>query len=290
MSRLVYADGSMIPRQDAKVSVFDHGLLYGDGVFEGIRAYNGRVFKLAEHIRRLYESAHSILLRIPLDQKEMEEAVLQTVRANGFRDCYIRLVVTRGVGDLGLDPSKCGEPSVFIVADDIILYPEEAYRKGLPVMSVAVRRTAPDALSPRVKSLNYLNNVMAKAIANLAGVPEVLMLNQQGYVVEGTGDNVFIVRGRTLITPAPYLGILEGVTRNTVMEMASSMGFEVSEGVFSLHDVYVADECFLTGTAAEIAPVTVVDGRAIGTGEPGPVTRRLMEGFRDLANSTGTPL
>ncbi|MGE5483756.1 MAG: branched-chain-amino-acid transaminase [Ignavibacteriales bacterium] len=290
MPRMIYLDGQIVPETEAKVSVFDHGVLYGDGVFEGIRGYNGRVFRLTQHLDRLYESARSIMLDIPIGWSEMERAVVDTVRANGLRDCYIRLVVTRGPGDLGLDPRRCPRPTVFIIADAITLFPAELYEKGLAVMSVSTRRTAPDALSPRVKSLNYLNNIMAKMIANTAGIPEVLMLNAQGYVVEGTGDNVFIVRKGILITPPLHLGPLEGITRNAVMELARSMGIAVVEDAFALHDVYVADECFLTGTAAEVIPVVNADGRRIGSGSPGPITNRLVEAFRDLANSTGTPV
>ncbi|MGE5542889.1 MAG: branched-chain-amino-acid transaminase [Bacillota bacterium] len=290
MPRMIYLDGQIVPETEAKVSVFDHGVLYGDGVFEGICGYNGRVFRLTQHLDRLYESARSIMLDIPIGWSEMERAVVDTVRANGLRDCYIRLVVTRGPGDLGLDPRRCPRPTVFIIADAITLFPAELYEKGLAVMSVSTRRTAPDALSPRVKSLNYLNNIMAKMIANTAGIPEVLMLNAQGYVVEGTGDNVFIVRKGILITPPLHLGPLEGITRNAVMELARSMGIAVVEDAFALHDVYVADECFLTGTAAEVIPVVNADGRRIGSGSPGPITNRLVEAFRDLANSTGTPV
>lgn len=290
MPRMIYLDGQIVPEAEAKVSVFDHGVLYGDGVFEGIRGYNGRVFKLTEHLDRLYESAHSIMMDIPIGWSDMEQAVLNTVRANGLRDCYIRLVVTRGPGDLGLDPRKCPKPTIFIIADAITLFPAEFYENGLAVMSVSTRRTAPDALSPRVKSLNYLNSVLAKIIANATGAPEAIMLNAQGYVVEGTGDNIFIVRKGSLVTPPLHLGPLEGITRNTVMELANSMGIRVVEDPFVLHDVYVADECFLTGTAAEVIPVVAADSRRIGSGNPGPITRRLVDAFRDLANSTGTPV
>ncbi len=290
MPKMIYLDGAIVPEADAKISVLDHGVLYGDGVFEGIRGYNGRIFRLDEHLDRLYESARSISMDIPIEWAEMEKAVVDTVNANGLRDCYIRLVVTRGPGDLGLDPRKCPRPTVFVIADRITLFPAELYDKGLAVMSVSTRRTAPDALSPRVKSLNYLNNIMAKILANIAGMPEVIMLNPQGYVVEGTGDNIFIIRKGKLMTPPLYLGILEGITRNAVMEIARSMDIEVAEEAFALHDVYVADECFLTGTAAEVIPVVSADGRRIGSGEPGPITKKLIRAFRDLANSTGTPI
>lgn len=287
---LIYLNGKFVSPEEAKVSVFDHGLLYGDGVFEGIRAYNGRVFKLTEHLDRLYESARSILLNIPLSWKEMEEAVLETVRRNGLRDAYIRLVVTRGAGDLGLDPRKCPNPTVFIIADKITLWPDELYTKGLKVKTVATRRNAVDTLNPRIKSLNYLNNILAKIEANLMGYPEVVMLNAEGYVVEGTGDNIFIVKKGRLITPPPYVGILEGITRATIMDLAREMGLSVSEDLFTTHDLYVAEECFLTGTAAEVIPVVEVDGRQVGQGVPGPVTVKLMRAFREYAQNNGTPL
>ncbi len=290
MAKFVWLDGTLVPTAEAKISVFDHGLLYGDGVFEGIRGYDGRIFKLAEHLDRLYENAHSIALKIPLTREEMEQAVLETVRANGLRDCYIRLVVTRGAGDLGLDPTKCPRPTVFIIADSIVLFPEEMYRKGLSVASVSTRRVAVDALNPRLKPLNYLNNVLAKIQGNLAGVPEVVMLSPEGYVVEGTGDNVFIVRRGRLLTPPLHMGVLEGITRNLVIDLARSMGIDAREEVFTLHDVYIADECFLTGTAAEVIPVVTADGREIGTGRPGAATMKMIRAFRDLANSTGTPV
>jgi len=285
--RVVYINGEFLPQPEAKVSVFDHGFLYGDGVFEGIRAYNGRVFKLKEHLERLYESAQAIFLTIPLSFEELRQAVLETCRRNGIRDGYIRLVVSRGPGDLGLDPRKCSRPTVVIIADTIQLYPEELYRQGMKIATVATRRNAPEALNPRIKSLNYLNNILAKIEANLSGYPEVLMLTQEGYVAECTGDNIFIVRRGTLLTPPDYLGILEGITRNTVMELAREMGVPVREKVLTRHEVYNAEECFLTGTAAEVIPVVEVDGRRIGTGRPGPITLRLMDGFRRLTLAEG---
>jgi branched-chain amino acid aminotransferase len=287
---LIYLNGKMVSDEAAVISVFDHGLLYGDGVFEGIRAYNGRVFRLVEHIRRLFESAHSIMLKIPLNQEEMIQAVVDTVNANELRDAYIRLVVTRGVGDLGMDPRRCKEAQVFIIADKITLYPEELYEKGLEVITVATRRNIPDALDPRIKSLNYLNNIHAKIEANRAGVLEALMLTNQGYVCEGTGDNVFIYRKGELLTPPSYLGILEGITREAIIELAEEDGIPLREAPFTRHDLYVADECFLTGTAAEVIPVIEVDQRVIGTGKPGPVTGKLIKLFRELARSEGTPL
>ena len=283
-------NGKLVPEQEAVISVFDHGYLYGDGVFEGIRAYNGRVFKLEEHVRRLYESAHSIMLPVPYSQEEMIKAVVDTVNANKLTEAYIRLVVSRGVGDLGLDPRKCKESQVVIIADKIVLYPEELYEEGLTVITVATRRNIADALDPKLKSLNYLNNIHAKIEANRAGVLEALMTNSQGYISEGTGDNIFIYRKGKLITPPPYLGILEGITREAVIELARQEGIPLQEAPFTRHDVYVADECFLTGTAAEVIPVIEADMRTIGTGKPGPVTRTLMEKFRELTQTTGTPL
>ncbi len=290
MSALVYLNGQLVPAEDAKISVFDHGLLYGDGVFEGIRAYNGRVFKLHEHIDRLYRSAHCIMLDIPMTKDEMVQAVVETVRANGLRDAYIRLVVTRGVGDLGLDPRKCKEPTVFIIAASIVLYPEEFYEKGLKLITCSTRRNISEAIDPTLKSLNYLNNILAKIETVRAGVPEGLMLSADGYVAECTGDNIFIVRGNRLITPPPHVGALEGITRAVVMELAREDGLEVAEEMFRLPAVYTADECFLTGTAAEVVPVTEVDGRLIGDGTPGPVTRRLRERFIEYARSEGVPV
>jgi len=290
VGRLIYLNGKMVPDEEAVISVFDHGLLYGDGVFEGIRAYNGRVFRLAEHIRRLYESAHSILLAIPLSQEEMIKAVIDTVNANQLRDAYIRLVVTRGVGDLGMDPRKCKQAQVFIIADKITLYPVELYEKGLEVITVATRRNIAEALEPKIKSLNYLNNIHAKIEANRAGVLEALMLTNQGYICEGTGDNVFIYRRGELLTPPAYLGILEGITREAIIELAAREGIPLRDVPFTRHDLYVSEECFLTGTAAEVIPVIEVDQRLIGSGKPGPITKRLIKLFRDLTQNEGTPL
>lgn len=290
MGRLIYLNGKMVPDEEAVISVFDHGLLYGDGVFEGIRAYNGRVFRLVEHIRRLYESAHSIMLTIPLSQEEMIKAVVDTVNANKLRDAYIRLVVTRGVGDLGMDPRKCKTAQVFIIADKITLYPEELYEKGLEVITVATRRNIAEALEPKIKSLNYLNNIHAKIEANRAGVLEALMLTNQGYICEGTGDNIFIYRRGELLTPPAYLGILEGITREAIIELAAREGIPLKEVPFTRHDLYVSEECFLTGTAAEVIPVIEVDQRLIGSGKPGPITKKLIKLFRELAQSEGTPL
>lgn len=290
MSIQVYVDGKHYPKEEAKISVFDHGFLYGDGVFEGIRAYNGRVWRLTEHLNRLYASAKAIALEIPLSWQEMEEVVLETLRRNNQKDAYIRLVVSRGYGDLGLDPRKCPRPTIVCITDSIVLYPQEVYTVGMKVVSVSTRRNPADTLSPAIKSLNYLNGIMAKISAVNLGYPEVIMLNKEGYVCEGTGDNLFLVRGGKLITPATHLGVLPGITRNSVMEDARAMGFEVEEGVFTLFDVYTADEFFLTGTAAEVAPIVEADGRVIGTGKPGSITERLMRRFRERTGAEGTPI
>ncbi|AUW94202.1 MAG: branched-chain-amino-acid transaminase [Sulfobacillus thermosulfidooxidans] len=286
----VYFNGVMVPGSEARVSVFDHGFLYGDGIFEGIRAYEGRVFKLAEHLDRLYDSAKSILLEIPYTKEELSEAVCATVRANNLQDAYIRLVVSRGKGDLGLDPNKCPVPSVIIIADRIALYPEELYLNGLQLASVSTRRPATDVLNPSIKSLNYLNNILAKIEANLRGLPEVVLLNHQGYVVEGTGDNIFIVKNGELLTPPVYAGILNGITRQCVMELARDMGIPCREQNLTLHDLYNADECFLTGTAAEIVPAVGCDGRVIGDGMVGPITKQTLEAFKRYSRSTGVPV
>ncbi|MBO8169647.1 MAG: branched-chain-amino-acid transaminase [Thermoanaerobacteraceae bacterium] len=287
MGLIIYLDGEFVPEEEAKVSVFDHGLLYGDGVFEGIRAYHGRVFKLKEHIDRLYESAQTLQLKIDLTPEEMTEVVLETLRRNDLHDAYIRLVVTRGKGDLGLDPKKCPQTTVFCIAASIQLYPEELYVKGLSVVTVPTRRNVAEALNPRIKSLNYLNNIFAKMEANLTGSPEAIMLNNEGYVAEATGDNIFIVRNGELITPPPFVGILEGITRNTVMELARKRGIPVSEKLFTRHDMYIADEVFLTGTAAEVIPVVNVDGRTIADGKPGEMTKELIADFRELTKVDG---
>ncbi len=287
MGLIIYLDGKYVPEEEAVVSVFDHGLLYGDGIFEGIRAYHNRVFKLSEHLERLYESARTIILEIPISEAEMQEVVLETLRRNNLRDAYIRLVVTRGKGDLGLDPRRCKVATVFCIAASIQLYPEELYERGLEMVTVATRRNIPEACNPRVKSLNYLNNIYAKIEANLAGVPEAIMLNQEGYVAEATGDNIFLVKKGKLITPPVYVGLLEGVTRNAVMDLARARGIEVQEKVFTRHDMYNADEFFLTGTAAELIPCVKVDGRPIGTGQPGPLFQSLLHDFRELTKTDG---
>ncbi|MBX5467423.1 MAG: branched-chain-amino-acid transaminase [Firmicutes bacterium] len=288
--RWIYLNGELVPKAEARVSVFDHGFLYGDGIFEGIRVYGGRVFKLDEHLRRLYESAKAILLDIPLDPAAMKAAVLDTTRKNGLADAYIRLVVSRGPGDLGLDPRRCTTPTVLIIVDEVALYPPKVYQEGLELASVSIRRMSPETINPAIKSLNYLNNILAKIEANQRGLAEVLMLNQQGWVVEGTGDNVFIVKDGELITPPPYVGILNGITRQVVMQLAREMGLPCREAIFNLFDVYNADECFLTGTAAEIVPAVRCDGRQIGSGQPGAITLRLTEAFQRYARSEGTPV
>ncbi len=283
----IYLNGEFVDHDKAVVSVFDHGLLYGDGVFEGIRAYNGRVFRLREHIKRLYESAHTIMLNIPMTQEELVEIVCESVRVNKLRDAYIRLVVTRGVGDLGLDPRKCAKPTVFIIADKIKLYPEAIYQKGLRLITVATQRNVPEALNPQIKSLNYLNNILAKIEAVNAGFEEALMLSPSGYVTECTGENVFIVKGAHLLTPPPYIGVLRGITRATVMELGAEQEMDVREELLTRHDVFNADEVFVTGTAAEIIPVVEVDGRRIGKGKPGKTTQKLLQAFHALTQQEG---
>lgn len=290
MSILIYLNGKYVPKEEAKVSVFDHGYLYGDGVFEGIRAYGGRVFRLDEHLKRLYDSAKVIKLQIPLTFEELKEALLETLRKNKLQDAYIRLVVSRGEGDLGLDPRKCPRPTVVIIADKIKLYPAEMYENGLKVITVPTRRNAPESLNPMIKSLNYLNNILAKMEATLAGVEEAILLNADGYVAECTGDNLFVVKGDELYTPPTYLGTLVGVTRNAVMELARGLGMKVEEKIFTRYDLYVADEVFLTGTAAEVVPVVEIDGRIIKDGRPGKNTRKLINAFRELTQREGTPI
>lgn len=282
MSLKVYVAGKFFDKADAKVSVYDHGFLYGDGVFEGLRSYSGRVFRLEEHLRRLWESAQAIWLKIPMTQADMAAAVLETLRVNDIRDGYVRLVVSRGAGTLGLDPTKTADPQVIIIADHISLYPKEMYEKGLEIVTAATVRNHPNALSPRIKSLNYLNNILAKIEALQAGAVEALMLNTRGEVAECTGDNIFLVRGKTVFTPPIDAGILDGVTRRAAMELAEGMGLAVKEIPLVRHDVYIADEVFLTGTAAEVIPVVKVDLRTIGTGKPGPTTLELIRRFHEL--------
>lgn len=288
MGLKIYLNGKLVDTKDARISVFDHGLLYGDGVFEGIRSYNGLVFKLKEHIDRLYESAHTIMLDIPLSKSQMQDAVIKTLRANKLKDAYVRLVVTRGEGDLGLDPKKClGQPTIFIIADKIKLYPEKFYKEGLAIITVPTQRNTPESLSPQVKSLNYLNNILAKIEASNAGVEEAIMLNWQGYVAECTGDNIFIVKNSRVLTPPVYIGTLKGITRGVVLGLAKKAGITASEEVLTRHDLFNADECFLTGSAAEIVPVVKIDGRVIGSGKPGKMTLNLLADFRKLAQTDG---
>jgi branched-chain amino acid aminotransferase len=286
----IYLDGEYYGKEEAKISVFDHGLLYGDGVFEGIRFYHDRVFRLAEHIDRLYDSAKAICLKIPLQKAAMVEAVLETIRKNDLHDGYVRLVVTRGSGDLGLNPGLCPRPTVFIIASGITLYPEEMYRNGLNLVTCSTRRIAHGALSPMVKSLNYLNNVLAKIEAQQAGAGEGLMLNEQGFVAECTGDNIFTVKKGEIFTPPISAGALAGITRQVAFEIAAELGFRISEPEMTRYDIFTADECFLTGTAAEIIPAVTLDSRVIGDGVPGPITRRLMGRFHQLTETTGTAI
>jgi len=281
----IYINGEYFNKENAKISVFDHGLLYGDGVFEGIRAYDGRVFKLYEHIERLFESAKSIMLDMPMDRDEMCRAVVETCRENKIQNGYIRLVVTRGIGSLGLNPFTCEKPQVIIIADKIALYPKKFYKDGLSVVTVPTPRNATEAINPRIKSLNYLNNILAKIEASNSGYLEAIMLDPQGYVAECTGDNIFMVKNNILSTPSQ--GRLEGITRDAVLQLAKQRKIEVSERLITRHEVYVADECFLTGTAAEIIPVVKVDGRVIGNGKPGGLTQAIMKSFRYLTKKDG---
>jgi len=286
----IYIDGKFYPESDAKISVFDHGLLYGDGVFEGIRFYNGRVFRLEEHLQRLWDSARSICLDVPISRAEMTEALVETIRKNDMREGYIRLLLTRGVGNLGLNPAQCKKPSVIIIAAAIALYPKEMYENGLSVVTCATRRTNPASLNPAVKSLNYLNNVMARIEANLAGADEALMLNDQGNVAECTADNVFIIKNGHIFTPPISAGALRGITRAVAFEIAAELGIRITETDITRHDVFIADECFLTGTAAEVIPVIRADGRSIGTGKPGPISTRMIARFREITREGGTPI
>jgi branched-chain amino acid aminotransferase len=286
----IYIDGEYYSKEDAKISVFDHGLLYGDGVFEGIRTYNGRVFELDAHIDRLYASAQIIALEIPLPRDELVAAMMETIRRNDAMDGYIRLVVTRGIGDLGLNPSKCPKATVFCIAGGITLYPDEVYRKGFKVVTLSTRRNDPQAINPAVKSLNYLNNVMGALELRDCDVNEGLFLTTSGYVCECTADNFFLVKGHKLLTPHPALGALKGITRGVVMRLAAFIGLEVEEGFYTLYDVYTADEAFLTGTAAEVGPVVEVDKRIIGAGVPGPVTKEITARFHEYAQNSGTPV
>ena len=286
----IFIDGQYYDEQNAKISVFDHGLLYGDGIFEGIRAYNGRVFRLKEHIDRLFYSAKAILLTIPMSHEQICKAVVETCAQNKLRDGYIRLLVTRGVGGLGLNPSRCKSPSVVVIADKIQLYPVEFYEKGLTIITVPTTRNLHSALNPAIKSLNYLNNILAKIEANNGGCEEAVMLNAEGYVAECTGDNIFILKGNQLMTPPLSAGALYGITRNVVMDLARNAGLVVSEPNLTRYDLFNADECFLTGTGAELVPVVKIDGRVIGSGTPGPKTKELVRKYHELVQSTGEPI
>lgn len=290
MSLKIYIDGKYFGERDAKVSVFDHGLLYGDGVFEGIRIYNGRVFKLREHIDRLFCSAKAILLKIPMSHAKIMSATVETCRKNKLRDGYIRLIVTRGVGTLGLNPNRCKRGSVIIIADKIQVYPAELYARGMEIVTVPTVRNLHSAVNPAIKSLNYLNNILAKIEANNAGVEEAVMLNSEGFVAECTADNLFIVKAGKLFTPPLSAGALYGITRGTVMDIARESGMEVGEPNLTRYDLFNADECFLTGTGAEIIPVVKIDGRVIGSGKPGRVTRQLVEKYHALTKATGEPI
>lgn len=286
-SQWIFLNGKFVKKEDAVVSVFDHGFLYGDGVFEGIRVYSGNIFRLDAHLKRLYESAQSILLTIPYSKEQISQLIIETVNKNELQSAYIRVVVSRGKGNLGLDPSSCSTPSVIIIAEELTMYPKEFYERGIKIASVASRRNRPDVLSPQVKSLNYLNNILVKLEANQTGVQEALMLNDQGYVTEGSADNIFIVKNGIIYTPPVYLGALEGITRNAIIDVAKAMGVEVKETPFTRHDVYTADEVFLTGTAIEVIAVIEVDGRTIRDGKPGIVTNALLEEFRKIVTSDG---
>ncbi len=286
----IFIDGKYYDEKNAKISVFDHGLLYGDGIFEGIRAYHGSVFRLKEHIDRLFYSAKAILLTIPMSHAELTKAVLETCRRNKLRDCYIRLVVTRGVGTLGLNPRSCKAPSVIIIAGNIQIYPPELYARGMDIITVPTTRNLHSALNPAIKSLNYLNNILARIEANNSGYEEAVMLNAEGFVAECTVENIFIVNGRKLMTPPLSAGALYGVTREAVMELAAQMGLAVSEPNLTRYDLFNAEECFLTGTGAEIVPVVKIDGRVIGAGKPGPVTKRLVSDYRALTKTSGEPI
>ncbi|HEV2971017.1 MAG TPA: branched-chain-amino-acid transaminase [Pirellulales bacterium] len=281
----IYISGKLVDRENAKISVFDHGLLYGDGVFEGMRSYSGKVFRLDQHLDRLWNSARAIWLEIPIGREAMSKAVNDTLAMNKIRDGYIRLIVTRGAGTLGLDPNRTSDPQVIVITDHVTLYPEEFYRNGLEIVTASTTRNHPAALSPRIKSLNYLNNILAKIEGLKAGCIEALMLNHKGEVAECTGDNIFLVRGGVLLTPPLDAGILEGITRDAVIELARETGRQVREVPLLRHDVYIAEECFLTGSAAEIIPVVKLDDRRIGDGKPGPITRDLIERFRTLTRA-----
>ncbi len=286
---LVYINGKFVPESEAKISVFDHGFLYGDGVFEGIRAYNGKVFKLKEHVDRLYDSAKAIDLEVPVSKEEFMNIILETLRKNKLKDAYIRPIVTRGIGDLGLDPRKCREPSIIVITKPWGKLYGDLYEKGLKAITVGIRRVSFDALPPNIKSLNYLNNVLAKIEANAKGGDEAIFLDRNGYVSEGSGDNLFVVKNGVVMTP-PTINNLKGITREAVVELILKLGIPFKEINLGLYDLYTADEVFVTGTAAEIAPIVMIDGRKIGNGKPGKITKRLMEEFRKLTEVEGVPI
>jgi len=287
MAQWIYLNGEYVSKENALISVYDHGFLYGDGIFEGIRIYNGNIFKGKEHLDRLYDSAKSIMLNIPLSYAEMQQVLIETIRKNEMKDGYIRLVVSRGPGDLGLDPRRSPKANVIIIVEKLAIYSEEAYRNGLRTVSVSTRRNVPDALNPKIKSLNYLNNILVKIQANLADVGEAIMLNSQGYVAEGSSDNIFIIKRGVVYTPPCYCGALEGITRAAIIELCGRLGYTLKEEPFTLHDVYVADEVFFTGTAAEVIAVREVDGRTIGEGKAGPITTHLLQAFRGIVEIDG---
>lgn len=282
----IYLNGKFVNKEDAKVSVFDHGFLYGDGAFEGIRAYDSCVFKLKEHVDRLYETMHTMLINCPLSRKQMIQIIVDTLKSNNLKDGYIRVIVTRGEGDLGLDPKKCfGNPGIVIIADKIVLYPKELYDNGMEIITVPTMRNNPEAMNPKLKSLNYLNNILAKIEAGNCGYREAIMLDHLGYVAECTGDNIFIIKNNVLYTPSH--GILKGITRDAVIDLAKDIKIKAVEGLLTRHDIYVADECFLTGTAAELIPIIKVDGRVIGSGKPGLITKKLLKLFQAATKKDG---
>ena len=286
----VYINGKFYSEKNSKISVFDHGLLYGDGVFEGIRAYHGRVFKLKEHIDRLFYSAKAILLNIPMSKQQLMDATVETCRKNNLNDGYVRLVVTRGAGTLGLNPNRCSNPQVIIIADTIQLYPASLYKKGMEIVTVATTRNHHNAVNPAIKSLNYLNNILAKIEANTAGYEEAIMLNSEGYVAECTGDNLFIIKDNQMFTPSLSSGALHGITRQTSIDLVGELGVPTSEPNLTRYDLYNADECFLTGTGAEIVPVVKIDERKIGNGKPGKITKKLVKAYQELTKVSGEPI
>jgi len=285
--QLIYVNGAFVPKEKAVISIYDHGFLYGDGVFEGIRVYQGNIYKLEEHVNRLFESAHSIMLTIPHTKQEIQDIIIETVNKNQFMSAYIRVVISRGTGDLGLDPRNCVEPTVVIIVEKLTLYSDSLYEVGLKVASVANRRSSPDVLNTQIKSLNYLNNILVKLSSIQADANEAIILNNQGYVTEGSADNIFIIKNKVVKTPPIYLGALEGITRNAIIEIAKEKGYDLVEAPFTLHDVYIADEVFLTGTAVEVIPVIAVDHRQIGNGKPGNITKELLQSFRENTLTDG---